>query len=187
MLASASVAGSDKDERFVGRSLGDFVVRRQIGAGGFGAVYLAEQQALGREAVIKVPLRRATMAPEFVARFLREARIASRLDHPYAAHIYAFGSEPDGTLWTAMEFVRGQPLNELLKQQGPLPVERFCRCSRRSARSSTRRTSRASCTATSSRPTSWCSPAPASSCRSCSTSASPSSMTVRRAPAPRRR
>ena len=41
-----------------GRLLGDFVVHQQIGAGGFGAVYLAEQVSLGREAVIKIPLTR---------------------------------------------------------------------------------------------------------------------------------
>ena len=39
-----------------------------------------------------VPLRQTGLSPEFIARFLREARIASKIDHPYAAHIYAFGS-----------------------------------------------------------------------------------------------
>src|SRR5262249_58649289 len=57
-------------------------------------------------------------------RFLREARLASRLDHPYAAHIYAFGVEPDGLRWLAMEAVHGTPLSELIAQ-GPLPIERF--------------------------------------------------------------
>ncbi|MBK9072792.1 MAG: protein kinase [Myxococcales bacterium] len=108
-----------------GRLLGDFVVHQQIGAGGFGAVYLAEQISLGREAVIKIPLARADADSAFAAQFLREAQFASQLDHPYAAHIYAFGVEEDGTLWTAMELVRGTPLNELLKKHGPLPVEKF--------------------------------------------------------------
>ncbi|MBP6631177.1 MAG: protein kinase [Kofleriaceae bacterium] len=112
-------------EALIGRTLGDFVVRDQIGAGGFGAVYRAEQPLLGREAVIKVPLAPSASSAEYVARFLREARLASKLDHPYAAHIYAFGSEPDGTLWTAMELVRGTPLDRVVEQQGPLPLERF--------------------------------------------------------------
>src|SRR5262245_58353231 len=56
---------------------------------------------------------------------MREAKLASRLDHPYAAHIYAFGLEPEGELWIAMELVRGTPLDQILKIQGPLPLERF--------------------------------------------------------------
>ncbi len=107
----------------IGRALGDFIVREQIGAGGFGVVYRAEQPLLGREAVVKVST--AVSSPEYVTRFLREARLASKLDHPYAAHIYAFGSEDDGTLWTAMELVRGTPLDQLIKQQGALRLERF--------------------------------------------------------------
>jgi serine/threonine-protein kinase len=108
-----------------GRTLGDFIVREKIGEGGFGAVFRAEQPLLGREAVIKVPSSLVRDSPEATARFLREARLASRLDHPYAAHIYAFGAEPDGLRWIAMEFVRGTPLSALLKSQGPMPLERF--------------------------------------------------------------
>src|SRR5205807_3247763 len=52
-------------------------------------------------------------------------RLASRLDHPFAAHIYAFGAESDGVLWIAMELVRGTPLDRLLQAQGPIPLERF--------------------------------------------------------------
>ncbi len=109
-------------ESLTGRTLGDFTVCDQIGEGGFGVVYRAEQRLLGREAVIKVA---RTASEEYVARFLREARLASKLDHPYAAHIYAFGSEEDGTLWTAMEIVRGTPLDQLIENQGPLRLERF--------------------------------------------------------------
>src|SRR5262249_26330622 len=58
-------------------------------------------------------------------RFLREARLAARLDHPFAAHIYDFGTEPDGLRWIAMELVRGTPLDQLLAVQGNLPLEPF--------------------------------------------------------------
>src|SRR5262245_1238230 len=106
-----------------GRLLGEFLVKEQIGAGGFGAIYRAEQQGLGREAVIKVRLgdQRDDVGAQ---RFLREARLASRLDHPYAAHIYAFGAESDGLRWIAMELVRGTSLARVLKTQR-LPLERF--------------------------------------------------------------
>jgi len=107
----------------VGRKFGEFVVRRRLGQGGGGEVYLAEQVSLGREAVIKVMLAGAR-SPSASERFLREARLASQFDHPFAAHVYDFGSEPDGTLWIAMELVRGTPLDVVLRQ-GPVPLPRF--------------------------------------------------------------
>ncbi len=109
----------------VGRTLGEFVVREPLSAGGFGTVFRAEQPALAREAVIKVLHTRLRASDTLIQRFLREARLASRLDHPFAAHIYAFGAEPDGVLWIAMELVRGTPLDKLLEAQGPVPLERF--------------------------------------------------------------
>jgi WD40 repeat protein/tRNA A-37 threonylcarbamoyl transferase component Bud32 len=109
----------------VGRRLGDFQIVGHLGEGGGGTVYLAQQLSLGRPAVIKLPLRRADSAPHVVQRFLREARLASRLDHPYAAHVYAFGSEPDGVKWIAMELVQGTPLDRLIAERGPLPLARF--------------------------------------------------------------
>src|SRR6476646_1799690 len=112
-------------DELVGRSFGEFVLRERIGEGGFGAVYRAIQPALDREAVVKVLHARLHASKAATERFLREAKLASTLDHPYAAHIYAFGAEPDGELWIAMELVRGMPLDRLLKLQGPIPLERF--------------------------------------------------------------
>jgi WD40 repeat protein len=109
--------------RTEGRKLGDFIVRERLGQGAFGTVYRAEQPALQRDAVIKVLHQRAN--PRGIERFLREARLASRLDHPYAAHIYAFGAEPDGLRWIAMELVRGTALDQLLRLHGPLSIDRF--------------------------------------------------------------
>jgi WD40 repeat protein/serine/threonine protein kinase len=109
----------------IGRSFGEFVVRELISSGGFGMVFRAEQPALAREAVIKVLHTRHRASETLAQRFLREAQLASKLDHPYAAHIYAFGAEPDGVLWIAMELVRGTPLDRLLEAQGPVPLERF--------------------------------------------------------------
>src|SRR5204862_1004660 len=93
--------------------------------GGFGAVYRADQPLLERQAVIKILHARHHATEEVIQRFLREARVASRLDHPFAAHIYAFGAEPDGLLWIAMELVRGTSLDQLLRAQGRLEPERL--------------------------------------------------------------
>ncbi|HEX3475701.1 MAG TPA: protein kinase [Kofleriaceae bacterium] len=107
------------------RVLGDFVLGEMLDQGGFGTVYRAEQRGLGRSAVVKVIRRSLATQPTAVERFAREAQLASRFDHPYAAHIYAFGVEPDGVMWIAMELVKGTPLGELLRRSGPLPLERF--------------------------------------------------------------
>ncbi|HEX7838288.1 MAG TPA: serine/threonine-protein kinase, partial [Kofleriaceae bacterium] len=114
---------SDRD--LSGRTLGEFILREQIGEGGYGAVYRGEQPLLERNVVVKVlHERRADDISR--GRFLREAKLASRLDHPYAAHVYAFGAEDqDGLLWIAMELVQGVPLDDWLEEHGPMPLEQF--------------------------------------------------------------
>ncbi len=95
-----------------------------IGAGGFASVYRADQPLLGREAVVKVLHNRLSADDVVLQRFMREARLASRLDHPYAAHVYAFGVErDDGLAWIAMEFVHGTSLENWLLDRGPLPLD----------------------------------------------------------------
>src|SRR6185436_8163859 len=110
-----------------GRTLGDFTIHDRIGEGGYGVVYRATQRTLGREAVVKVLHTRHGAGDAVVQLFLREAQLASRLDHPFAAHIYAFGAEPDGLLWIAMELVRGTTLRRVLEAQpgGRLPLARL--------------------------------------------------------------
>src|SRR5690606_32642691 len=117
--------GERGPDPLIGRALGEFVIREPLAGGGFGQVYLAEQKALRREVVIKILREKLAHEATHVQRFLREARLATLLDHPYAAHTYAFGAEPDGLLWIAMEHVRGTTLATLLRYQGPIPLERF--------------------------------------------------------------
>jgi serine/threonine-protein kinase len=114
----------ESDARLLGRQLGDFTLRECIGQGGFAAVYRSDQLLLGREAVVKVLHHRLSGSEVVLQRFMREARLASRLDHPYAAHVYAFGVEAeDGLAWIAMEFVHGTSLEQWLLDRGPLPLD----------------------------------------------------------------
>src|SRR5262249_43625037 len=93
--------------------------------GGYAAVYRGEEPLLQREVVVKV-LHERRSDSESRERFLREARLASQLDHPYATHIYAYGGEDQGRLlWIAMELVRGVPLDVWLDRRGPMPPELF--------------------------------------------------------------
>jgi WD40 repeat protein/serine/threonine protein kinase len=108
-----------------GRTLGEFLLRQQIGQGGYAVVYRCEQPKLQRSVVVKVLHVRGHRNDGAQERFLREAQLASKLDHPYAAHVYAFGAESDGLMWLAMEFVDGITLDDWLEQRGPMPLERF--------------------------------------------------------------
>jgi tRNA A-37 threonylcarbamoyl transferase component Bud32 len=100
------------------------VLRECIGEGAFAAVYRSEQPLLGREAVVKVLHQRLRDSEVVFQRFMREARLASRLDHPYAAHVYAFGVEPDdGLAWIAMELVHGTSLARWLSDRGSMPLD----------------------------------------------------------------
>jgi WD40 repeat protein/serine/threonine protein kinase len=109
-----------------GRTLGKFVLREQLAVGGCGDVYRCSQPLLKRDAVIKVlrePQRTSSIAKE---RFLREAQLASRLDHLYAAHVYDFGVEAiDELMWIAMEFVPGTTLDKWLCEHGPMSLEQL--------------------------------------------------------------
>jgi WD40 repeat protein len=121
-VSPRDAASHNATEPLIGRTLGDFVVRAHLATGAHGDVYLAEQPGLGREAVIKIA---RGASDERTQRFLREVRLAARLDHPYAAHVYAFGAEPDGLLWVAMERVHGATLAELIAEQGTLALDRL--------------------------------------------------------------
>jgi serine/threonine-protein kinase len=114
------------DRDLAGRRLGDFVLREQIGEGGHGAVYRSDQPLLQREVVVKVLHEQRRSNDHAKERFLREAQLASRLDHPFAAHVYAFGVEDEGGLmWIAMELVQGITLDEWLRQRGAMRLDQF--------------------------------------------------------------
>ena len=71
------------DRDLSGRTLGEYILREQIGEGGHAAVYRGEQPALQRDVVVKVLHERRQRNEPSRERFLREAQLASRLDHPY--------------------------------------------------------------------------------------------------------
>ena len=108
-----------------GRTLGGFVLRERLDQGGFGTVYRADQPLLGRPVGVKVLRRRARRNDVSVQRFAREALLSSQLDHPYAAHVYAFGIEDDGLVWIAMELVQGTTLSRWLGERGRVPLDQF--------------------------------------------------------------
>jgi predicted Ser/Thr protein kinase len=103
----------------VGKQLGDFVVKRRIGAGGMGIVYEGEHPVIGRKVAIKI------LRPEFLegaqARDLvAEARAASAIRHRGIIDIFGFGTIPGVGQYLVMEFLEGAPLDEVIDRRGPL-------------------------------------------------------------------
>ena len=123
----ATFARGESDE-YIGRTLArKYQVEALIGEGGMGKVYRARQLALDKVVVLKV-LRHTLLGDDrTVARFKREAKAASRLNHPNSISILDFGQTEDGALFIAMEFVPGQDLHTVLSKDGPLPEPRIVR------------------------------------------------------------
>src|SRR5580692_8294823 len=96
-----------------GEQLNHYRVMKRLGAGGMGEVFLAEDTRLHRKVALKVLLPEVAADPDRMARFVQEARLASALSHPNAAHIYEIG-EADGAHYLAMEYIEGQTLESRL-------------------------------------------------------------------------
>ncbi len=114
-----------KSLKLVGRVLGDkFRLTACIGIGGSGAVYKADQIALGRTVAVKILNEELSADIRMIKRFRDEAMSASRLNHPNCVSIIDYGQSQDGLLYLAMEYVKGPTLTQLLVNENPLPVDR---------------------------------------------------------------
>jgi serine/threonine protein kinase len=93
---------------------------KELGSGGMGEVYLAEDTRLGRQVAIKVLPASYQYDPERRTKFLAEARATSALRSPHIAAIYDIG-EHEGSMYIVMEYVEGELLSEKLKR-GPIAI-----------------------------------------------------------------
>ncbi len=96
-----------------GAPLGDYRIVREIGRGGMGVVYEAEQLSLGRRIALKVLPFALTLDPRQLQRFKNEARAAAQLHHQHIVPVYAVGSER-GVHFYAMQYIEGQSLGEVI-------------------------------------------------------------------------
>jgi serine/threonine protein kinase/tetratricopeptide (TPR) repeat protein len=96
-------------------TLGDYRIVREVGRGGMGVVYEAEQISLNRRVALKVLPYAATMDPRQLQRFRNEARAAASLRHEHIVHVYGVGCER-GVHYYAMEFIEGMTLAQGLSQ-----------------------------------------------------------------------
>jgi serine/threonine protein kinase/WD40 repeat protein/tetratricopeptide (TPR) repeat protein len=93
--------------------LGDYRILREVGRGGMGIVYEAEQESLGRHVALKVLPPHALLNPTFRERFRREAKAAAKLHHTHIVPVFGVG-ECDGVHFYAMQFIRGEGLDKVL-------------------------------------------------------------------------
>jgi serine/threonine-protein kinase len=106
------------------RQLGQYRLRRRIGVGGMGEVYLAEHRLLKRPCAVKLIRQDLVTDPTALARFEREVRLTAMLSHPNTVEIYDYGRTEDGIYYYVMEYLQGQSLAELVGRHGPLPPGR---------------------------------------------------------------
>jgi eukaryotic-like serine/threonine-protein kinase len=102
---------------------GKYRVERVLGVGGMGVVVAAYHMDLETRVALKLLLPEMLRAPGAVARFLREAKAAVKIESEHVARVLDVGSLPSGAPYTVMEFLEGGDLAAWLQQRGPLPIE----------------------------------------------------------------
>ncbi|MEK6300869.1 MAG: bifunctional serine/threonine-protein kinase/formylglycine-generating enzyme family protein [Acidobacteriota bacterium] len=122
---SALVTAGPKADPMVGRLLaGRYRLEKKIGEGGMGAIYKAVHTEMGRTCAIKLLTLLSPGNDDALARFKREAKMASSIDNQHAVTIYDFGQNEDGTLFLAMELIEGVALSRVLAEERALPPAR---------------------------------------------------------------
>jgi serine/threonine protein kinase/tetratricopeptide (TPR) repeat protein len=120
--ASSSAPPTGSEGEALPGVLGDFHIIREVGRGGMGVVYEAEQVSLGRRVALKVLPFAATMDPRHLQRFHNEARAAACLHHEHIVPVHAVGQER-GVHYYAMQFIDGLTLAQFLAHQRGTPPD----------------------------------------------------------------
>ena len=105
------------NEFVITRQFGNFLLERQVGAGGMGTVYLGRDVTLNRVVAVKVLKPDLVSDQKFLATFLREAEITASLNHPNIVQVYAFG-EHEGIYYMVVEYISGGSLDDKIAKLG---------------------------------------------------------------------
>ena len=111
-------SGADSHIQMIGRSLGPYRIVAELGVGGMGAVYLAEQRVpVHRQVALKV-IKAGLDGSELLARFRAERELLARMNHPNIAQVLDVGATSGGRLYFAMEYVPGVPIDDFADRRG---------------------------------------------------------------------
>ncbi len=119
--SSENPPSAQKTKKQKVQKLGDFELVRKLGQGGMGAVYLAHQISLDRKCALKVMSSQLSQKKDFVERFIREARVGAKIEHPNVVRCYAVG-EHKNIYFAALEFIDGASMQDWIKKLGTLEV-----------------------------------------------------------------
>ncbi len=111
----------DAISAMIGRRIGSFVLEKEIGRGGMGAVFRAHQEALQRKVALKIMLPNAQQDETSIRRFQREALAIAQLKSPHIVQIFDAGTTEDGIFYIAMEFLEGENIDQFLRSHKRLP------------------------------------------------------------------
>ena len=100
----------------INKTISHFKIVKELGAGGMGIVYLAEDVTLSRKTAIKFFSNEYTSDKELFARFEQEAKLTASLNHPNIVTIYEMGKHENG-FYLAMEYIKGKTLSEIIQQK----------------------------------------------------------------------
>ncbi len=109
-----------KPPDLIGRMVGEYEIRALIGVGGMGAVFEGRHPMIGKRVAVKVLLPGFSDSRELVERFIDEARAVNEIGHRGIVDIFAFGKLPEGSLYFVMEYLIGQPLDQVIRTRSPL-------------------------------------------------------------------
>ena len=114
------------EDPYIGRDIlkGEFQILDKSGTGGMGSVYKANQVAMNRLVAVKILHRKLANRKDLMSRFRREARAMSHLTHPNTVKVMLYGELEDGSLYIVMEYLEGRNLNQTVRHEGALPVDR---------------------------------------------------------------
>src|SRR5439155_26795243 len=103
------------DDPVIGANVSGYVVKARLGVGGMGIVYEGHHEVIGKRAAIKVLRPEFAENPEQMARLVSEAKAVNEVGHRGIIDVFGYGQLPDGRQCIVMEFLDGQPLEDLLK------------------------------------------------------------------------
>ena len=125
LMAVGELTQPPQEESLVGKVVSDrYRIIKKLGEGGMGAVYLAEHVFIEKKVALKVLSPEFARKADLTARFLQEAKSASRIGHENVIDISDFGQSAEGLVYFAMEYLKGQDLGQAVSASGAMPWSR---------------------------------------------------------------